>query len=92
MTVGRESRLAIGSAVYARAFGAEMVLLEFGRGEYFGLDEVGAAVWRGLEAGLTLGAIAEEVVGRFDVDSEQALRDIVGLVTELLKNDLVRAV
>ena len=36
------SRVKISPSVYARAFGEEVVLLEFGRGEYFGLDAVGA--------------------------------------------------
>ena len=92
MTLGAESRVVLGPAVYARAFGAEMVVLEFGRGEYFGLDEVGAVVWRGLEAGQSLGAIAEEIAGVFDTGREQALEDVVELVADLVKNDLVRVV
>jgi hypothetical protein len=75
--------------VYARAFGAELVLLDFARGEYFGLDEVGALVWSRIEAGDALGAIADAVTAQFDVAREIALRDIVTLVHELRSSLLV---
>ncbi len=83
-------RVAVSPGIYARAFGAELVLLDFSRGEYFGLDELGAEIWRRLEAGDTLGAVADDVVARFDVTREVAFRDIVDLVTHMCDQGLVR--
>jgi hypothetical protein len=83
------SRVTISPSVYARAFGEEIVLLEFGKGEYFGLDEVGAVVWRRLEEGDDLGMAAEHVVRQYDVSREEALRDVVALVAELRNHDLL---
>lgn len=85
------SRLTISPSVYARAFGEEMVLLEFGKGEYFGLDAVGADIWRRLEAGDDLGMAADHVVAQYEVSREEALRDIVALVAQLREHDLVAA-
>jgi hypothetical protein len=82
-------RAKISPSVYARAFGEEVVLLEFGRGEYFGLDPVGAEIWRRLEAGDDLGRIADHISTRFDVARDVALNDIVALVTELRSHDLL---
>ena len=76
-------------SVYARAFGAEIVLLDFGRGEYFGLDEIGALAWSRIEAGDPLGAIVDRIVERYDVARDVALRDLVDLVQELLEQELV---
>lgn len=84
------SRVFIEASVYARSFGEELVLLDFARGEYFGLDEVGADVWRGLEQNLPLGGIATLIASRFDVTSDQALNDIVAIVVDLINNGLVR--
>ena len=67
------------------------MLLDFGRGEYFGLDEVGAEIWRGIEKGYSLGEIADIVVERFDVTHEQALADIIAVVDEMVENALVRS-
>lgn len=84
-----ETRVSISPSVYARAFGAELVLLHFGRGEYFGLDEVGAEIWRGLERGEPLGIVADGVVARFAVSRDDALRDIMALVSELQAETLL---
>ena len=73
----------------APAFGAEIVLLDFGRGEYFGLDEIGAEIWRGLERGDALGAIADSLVERYEVSREDVFRDIVSLVEQLRNESLL---
>ncbi len=83
------TRLRPAPSVYARAFGAEMVLLEFGRGEYYGLDEVGAVIWRRLEAGDTLGAVADHVATQFDVSRDVAFKDVVDLVAHMCDEALL---
>lgn len=83
------SRVEISPSVYVRAFGDEVVLLEFGKGEYFGLDAVGADIWRRLEAGDDLGTAADHIVAQYEVGREEALRDIVGLVAQLRSHELV---
>ena len=85
------SRVHISSNAYARVFGDEVVVLHFGHGEYFGLDEVGAQVWALLEKGEPLGAIADAIVERYDVSRERALRDVVDLVTDMATHELVFA-
>ena len=88
-TLDERSRVTISPSVYARAFGEEVVLLEFGKGEYFGLDPVGAAVWRRLEAGDDLGTAADHIVEQYEVGREDALRDIVELVIQLRSHALL---
>ena len=90
-SLDERSRLTISPSVYARAFGEEMVLLEFGKGEYFGLDAVGADIWRRLEAGDDLGMAADHIVAQYEVGREEALRDIVALVGQLQEHGLVAA-
>jgi Coenzyme PQQ synthesis protein D (PqqD) len=79
-SIAPETRIQVSPSVYVRAFGQELVLLDFSRGEYFGLDETGAAIWRGLEAGKPLGEIADTLVERYDVARDVAYDDIVALV------------
>ena len=75
--------------MYARAFGSELVLLDFGCGEYYGLDEVGTEIWRALEAGQALGEVADVIVGRYEVPREEALSDILALVSQLHEQGLL---
>ena len=90
-SLDERSRVTISPSVYARAFGEEVVLLEFGKGEYFGLDAVGAEIWRRLEAGDDLGAAADHIVALYEVGREEAMRDIVDLVIQLRNHELVSA-
>jgi hypothetical protein len=83
------TRVTISPSVYARAFGEEVVLLDFGKGEYFGLDPIGAEIWRRLEAGDDLGKAADHLVAQYEVGREEALRDIVALVAQLQKHELL---
>ena len=87
--LGAESRLRVAGGTYARPFGDELVLLEFGRGEYFALDAIGAAIWRGLERGEPLGTIAAELAAGYQVTAEAALNDIIALVAEMQDRALV---
>lgn len=84
-----ESRLRISPSVYARPFGDELVLLDFGRGEYFGLDEVGAEIWHAIAAGETLGDVAERIATRYEVTRETALGHIVDLAAHMIGQGLL---
>jgi hypothetical protein len=82
----------ISPSVYARAFGEELVLLDFSRGEYFGLDETATTIWRALEAGKTLGEIADTLVERYDVSREVALGDVSALISHMTSESLLTVV
>lgn len=88
-TLSPDAHVRIPSHVYARAFGDEIVLLDFGRGEYFGLDEVGAEIWKRLEAGDALSEIARRLVDRYEVSPDQALDDVRSLVSQMASESLV---
>lgn len=87
-----ESKVRVSSRVYAREFGGEIVLLDFGIGEYFGLDEIGAEVWRRLQNGESLHEIADRIVEGYDVSQEVAEGDLLALVTEMCGRSLLQTV
>lgn len=89
LSINSDTRVQILPSVYVRSFGDELVLLDFSRGEYFGLDEAGAAIWRGLEAGARLGEIADKLVERYEVTRDVAYEDIVALVTHMHGQSLI---
>jgi hypothetical protein len=85
------SHVTVSPSVYARDFGDEVVLLDFGKGEYFGLDAVGADIWRRMAAGDDLGTIADHISTSYEVGRDEALRDIVDLVAQLRGHELLAA-
>ena len=84
-----EQRLAVPAHVYSRPFGEQVVLLDFGHGDYFGLDEVGAVLWSTAEQGGCVGDAVSRVIAEFDGTEEQVTIDLLALATELLQHRLL---
>lgn len=83
------TRVTVSTSVYVRSFGDEVVLLEFGNGEYFGLDAIGAEIWRRLEAGDDLGAVADHLAAHYEVSRAVAFNDVAELVGRLRSHALI---
>ena len=82
--VWKHGRVRCANAVHARMFDEELIILDLAKGEYFAMDNVGARLWSGLEAGRTIDQIAKDVVAEYDVDLDRAMTDLVTLGDELM--------
>ena len=76
-----------------REVDGEVVLLNVGTGQYFGLDAVGSQVWILLQSagpkGANLETLCTLVTGQFDVDLPTADRDLTALIHDLLAQQLL---
>lgn len=88
MSIGRDGRVLAAKAVHVREFDGEMVLLDLDRGEYYGLDEMGCIMWRGLAAGESPAEIVGRLAPEHDVAPERMLSDLVALADELVRRGL----
>lgn len=66
----------------------ESLLLLSPDGTYFGLDSIGAAVWRGIQTG-RLGQTLDELAARYGVARSILERDISTLLEELEQAGLI---
>jgi Coenzyme PQQ synthesis protein D (PqqD) len=89
VSIPRTCKLRCGDAVHSRLFDREVVILDLAGGQYYALEDVGARLWSGIEAGLTLEQIAHDVVTEYDVTEERALADLAALVDEFVARGLV---
>lgn len=85
----KHGRVRCADAVHARLFDEELVILDLAKGEYLALDQVGARLWSGLEAGRTVEEIAREVVEEYDVSLDRALADLLALGDDLVLRGLM---
>lgn len=67
----------------------EMVLLLPQGGRYFGLNDVGAAIWRLIENPTDLGSVQRAIVDDYEVESEESWRDLVTLIESMIGHGLV---
>lgn len=83
-------RAAIPERIVYKKVGEEMVLLDFERGIYYGLNPVGARVWELLAEGKSTDEIIDLLTGEFDVERTEAKGDVLALMDDLAANGLVR--
>jgi Coenzyme PQQ synthesis protein D (PqqD) len=82
-------KIIVSPQVVAREMGTEVVILELESGNYFGLDAVGARIWRLIGMGKSLAEVCDEMVGEYEVSREVLERDALALVRDLAEKKLV---
>jgi len=82
----------VGKDVLFQELEGEAVLLNLKTGVYFGLDPVGARIWKLLAEHNRLGAIAEVITEEYEVTIEVCANDLLQLMGDLHRNDLVTIV
>jgi hypothetical protein len=69
----------------------EAVLLNVETGIYFGLDEVGTAIWKLLEGEMTTEeGIMTRLLDEYEVDESELRRDVHAFLAKLRENQLVQ--
>lgn len=79
----------IAAGVVFRRVGEETVLLDFERGVYFGLNEVGSRVWELLEAGKEEAEIVDVLTGEYEAGRPEIAQDVAALLGELASHGLL---
>lgn len=77
--------------VVAKMVGDELVLLDYEREVYYGLDPIGARIWELLSTS-TLSEIIDTLLGEYDVTREELAADVEALMKELETSGLVKIV
>jgi Coenzyme PQQ synthesis protein D (PqqD) len=88
MTLSLEDSLCIRPEVVFRELGDEAVLLNLRTGSYFGLDAVGARIWRLVEQHGSLARVLDALLAEYDVESYILGRDLLELAERLCTNGL----
>ena len=69
--------------------GEELVLLDYERGVYFGLDSVGARVWQLIDEVHDTDRIVETLLDEYDVARETLASDVHSLIHDLEERGLL---
>ena len=89
MQIKMSDKVIVPTDVMARAVGEDLVILNLKSGTYFGLDPIGAKIWQLLVGQKTFQEVRDALLLEYEVSSEILERDILKLVTELCKQQLV---
>ena len=70
--------------------GDEAVLLQLQRGRYYGLNQIGAQVWKVLQEGpTTVAALQNNIVENYEVEPGECARDLEALLLKMAEAGLV---
>jgi hypothetical protein len=75
--------------VLMRVVDGELVVLNLDNEQYYGLDEVGTAMWEALTTAPTVSGAIQQLLAAYDVDEETLTRDVEKLLEELSARGLV---
>jgi len=67
----------------------EAAVLDFKSGMYYGLDEIGARIWKLIAEPRPVGEICDVLLVEYDVEAEVCERDVIALLGELAAKGLV---
>lgn len=82
-------KIIFADTVFAQEVDGEMVLLDMESENYFGLDEVGTAIWHAMQENETLQEVLESLLEQYEVEAEVLERDLSDFVEKLLESGLV---
>jgi hypothetical protein len=84
-----KQNVAIKQDILVQNVDGEIVLLNLESEEYFGLDDVGSAMWSCLKESESLQVAYDRLLDRYDVDPEQLQQDFLNLVERFVEHELV---
>jgi len=82
-------KITISPSALTKPIGDEAVILHLGSGTYFGLDPVGARIWKLMGEEKTLAEVCDVILDEYEVSREDLERDIKVLIKDLLAHDLI---
>lgn len=88
-TIPDSATVAVAPDVLGSELGSEVVMLSLRDGTYYGLDDVGAEIWRLIQRPMTIEHIVASLVDTYDVDAGRCRTDVISLVTTLRDRGLV---
>jgi len=87
-----KNRVIFADTVFAQEVDGEMVLLDMNSENYFGLDEVGTAIWQFMQESGELKEIFQHMLEHYDVKEEVLQKDLITFVEQLKERGLVKVV
>lgn len=70
----------------------EAVILGLNKSEYYGLNDVGTIIWNLIQEPKKVSEVVELILNEYDAENEKCEKDIISLLNEMEKNNLLEVV
>jgi len=89
MNIDFSRRLRVAEDTLIRELDGESVLLSLKTQKYYGLDPVGARMWRVMTTSDSIHAAYEQLLQEYDVEADKLRQDMAELISRLLEQELL---
>ena len=69
--------------------GDEAAILNLIDGVYYGLDQVGASIWKLIQEPRTVREVRDTLLDEYNVDADRCEHELIVLITELAEHDIL---
>jgi len=90
MHMNLNQKITFAETVFAQEVDGEMVLLDMESENYFGLDEVGTAIWQAMQDKETLKEVFDVLLEQYDVGADMLKNDLSAFVGQLSESGLLK--
>ena len=87
--IAKHSVVVVADSQTSCELSSETVILEFDKGAYYGLDEIGTLIWQQIQQPQTVESICDAVVAQYDVDRAVCEQDVIRLLEQLHSERLI---
>ena len=87
--LSKASRVVVARDQVSCDLDGEAAILNLTTGVYYGLDKLGARIWRSIQQPVSVSAVCDLVVNEYEVDAATAESDLLAFLTEMMKEGLV---
>ena len=70
----------------------EVVLMNVGRGRFYGLGETGSSVWRRLGSPIRVDDLCRELMLEYHADRDVLVRDVIVLLEQMQEEGLIKVI
>lgn len=67
----------------------EIIMMSAKKGDYYGLDSIGAIIWQHIENPITFEKLIFILLEEFDVTEQECLLDVTEFILSLEKNEII---
>jgi hypothetical protein len=89
MAITSNSVIVAASAQVSSALGDEVIILQFEKGAYFGLNGVGKLVWSRIQSPSRVEEILGAIMREYEVSPDRCMEDLINLLQGLHQQGLV---
>jgi hypothetical protein len=92
MEITLNTRVVRSSEPVSAAAGDALVMFSVEKGNYYGLNDIAAAIWKRIESPVAVMALCADLQQVFDVPQQRCEADVLGFLAKLESKGLLRVV